>query len=146
MARKRNAKRPDGRYAVQVYLGRTEDGRRQYKTVYGQTQKEADEKALEIKIALKKGIDVTAARDTFAGWAQRWLDLKQPSVSHGQYIAYQSCAAHLIDDIGNMPISKIRSADIQEVISSLAMYNPTTGNPSAKKNIDYGKDGGFSNI
>lgn len=54
MARKRNAKRPDGRYAVQVYLGRTEDGRRQYKTVYGQTQKEADEKALEIKIALKK--------------------------------------------------------------------------------------------
>ncbi|MCO7136161.1 site-specific integrase [[Clostridium] leptum] len=135
MARKRNAKRPDGRYAVQVYLGRTEDGRRQYKTVYGQTQKEADEKALEIKIALKKGIDVTAARDTFAGWAQRWLDLKQPSVSHGQYIAYQSCAAHLIDDIGNMPISKIRSADIQEVISSLAMYNPTTGNPSAKKTL-----------
>lgn len=135
MARKRNTKRADGRYAVQVYLGRTEDGRRQYKTVYGQTQKEANEKALEIKMALKKGIDVTAARDTFADWAQRWLIQKKPSVSNGQYVAYRSCVDHITEVIGNIPISKVRLVDIQDIISDLAVCNPTTGKPAAKKTL-----------
>ena len=44
MPKKRNTKRADGRIAVQVYVGRDENGKRKYKTVYGSTQKEADEK------------------------------------------------------------------------------------------------------
>ncbi len=43
MARKKNKTRPDGRIAVQIYLGKV-DGKRKYKTVYGATQKEAGEK------------------------------------------------------------------------------------------------------
>lgn len=34
MAKSRVKKRPDGRYAMQIYLG-TVDGKRKYKTVYG---------------------------------------------------------------------------------------------------------------
>ena len=34
MAKKRNTKRADGRIAVQVYLGRDENNKRLYKTVY----------------------------------------------------------------------------------------------------------------
>lgn len=41
MPKKSNAKRKDGRIAVQIYLGIV-DGKRKYKTVYGATQKEAD--------------------------------------------------------------------------------------------------------
>ena len=74
MPKKQNSRRKDGRIPVQVYLGRI-DGKRRYKTVYGRTQKEADEKALQIKIALKKGIDVMAEQDTFGQWAEKWLKL-----------------------------------------------------------------------
>lgn len=62
MPRKQNKRRADGRIAVQVYLGMV-DGKRKYKTVYGNTQKEADEAALQVKLALRKGIDVTAERE-----------------------------------------------------------------------------------
>ena len=41
MPRKQNKRRADGRIAVQVYLGMV-DGKRKYKTVYGNTQKEAE--------------------------------------------------------------------------------------------------------
>ena len=43
MPKKSNQKRADGRIAVQVFLG-TVDGKRKYKSVYGKTQKEANEK------------------------------------------------------------------------------------------------------
>lgn len=57
MPRRKNAVRSDGRIAVQVYIGRV-DGKRKYKTVYGATQKEADEKADAVRAQLKKGIDI----------------------------------------------------------------------------------------
>lgn len=80
MPRKQNKRRADGRIAVQVYLGKV-DGKRRYKTVYGNTQKEADEAALQVKLALRKGIDVTAERDTFSDWAQRWMKCKESDIS-----------------------------------------------------------------
>lgn len=85
MARKKkNATRNDGLIAVQVYLGQDENGKRKYKTAYGKTQKEADDKADEIKAAMRKGLDVTAERDTFGKWAARWLKAKTPEVSRSQ--------------------------------------------------------------
>lgn len=135
MAKKKNAIREDGRIAVQVYLGRGEDGKRKYKTVYGRTQKEADEKALQVKLSMRKGIDVTAERDTFEDWEKRWLKTKAVNVSAGQFTAYTSCGAHLVHAIGSMPISKIRTADIQDVIDALADYNPTTKKPTSKKTL-----------
>ena len=135
MAKKKNVTREDGRIAVQVYLGRGEDGRRKYKTVYGRTQKEADEKALQVKLSMRKGIDITAERDTFEDWEIRWLKTKAMNVSAGQLTAYTSCGAHLVRSIGHMPISKIRTADIQDVIDALADCNPTTKKPSAKSTL-----------
>ena len=73
MAKKQNARRKDGLISVQVYLGRSSDGKRKYKTVYSATQKGADDKATEIRDALRKGVDVSAADDSFGDWAVRWL-------------------------------------------------------------------------
>jgi hypothetical protein len=75
MPKKRNTKRQDGRIAVQVYLGRV-DGKRRYKTVYGRTQKEADEKARQIKSEIGLGLNVTADQDTFGQWADILLKIK----------------------------------------------------------------------
>ena len=44
MPKRRNTKRADGRIAVQVYVGRDENGKRKYKTVYGSTQRRLTKK------------------------------------------------------------------------------------------------------
>ena len=75
MPKKSNKKRADGRIAVQVYLG-TVEGKRKYKTVYGATQKEADEKADELRVKLNKGIDLTKSKDSFELWASYWMSTK----------------------------------------------------------------------
>lgn len=69
MPRKSNNTRADGRIAVQVYLG-TVDGRKKYKTVYGKTQKEADQKADEVRRSLQKELDVSKAL-TFSDVAKK---------------------------------------------------------------------------
>lgn len=132
MPKKKNTPRPDGLIRVRVYLG-VVDGKPKYKYVYGKTQKEADAKALEVKISLGKGLDISAQRDTFAEWADRFLLIKSGSVSAGRMVALKSHIKYLNNHLGNHPIVKIRTADIQEIISRLAEQNPHTGKPSSRE-------------
>lgn len=133
MPRKQNKRRTDGRIAVQVYLGIV-DGKRKYKTVYGNTQKEADEAALQIKLALRKGIDVTAERDTFGDWAKRWLKYKEADISFSQRQSYNGYLKHL-SALFEKRISDIKTYEIQDIIDGLAAENPHTGKPTAKKTL-----------
>lgn len=135
MAKKKNTTRADGRIAVQVFLGRDEQGKRRYKTVYGVTQKEANEKALQVKLAMHKGIDVTAERDTFGEWADRWLRLKKMEVAHSQYCSCVCTVKYLKQSVNNVPISKCRSADIQDVLTAIATMNPNTKKPSSIRTL-----------
>lgn len=135
MARQKNARRQDGRIARQVYIGRGEDGKRKYKTVYGYTQKDVDEAVLNVKLALKKGIDVAAENDSFSEWATRLLKIKKLEVSASQFGVIASAIDHLNNYLQTRPISKIRTADIQDVIDDLACKNPNTGKPAAKRSL-----------
>lgn len=129
MARAKNKTRADGRLQSKVYIG---SGK--YKYVYAATSKELQEKINEIKLKLGKGIDVTAERDSFGYWAEKWLKLKKVEVSNGRYITYTARLKNL-DPISYIPISKLRAADIQDIILDLSTFNPTTGKPMAKKTL-----------
>ena len=61
MAKSRVKKRPDGRYAMQIYLG-LKEGKRHYKTVYGSSPKEVQNKADDVRAALKKGLNICRKR------------------------------------------------------------------------------------
>jgi len=135
--KKKNTTRKDGLIAVQVYLGVDERGKRKYKTVYGHTQPEADEKAQSVKIAMRKGLDVTAERDTFDTWSERWLEVKKAEVSLSQYNSYKGSLKHLVSSYGNISISKIKTADVQKVLLSLAEMNPNTKKPTSKKTLKH---------
>ena len=106
-------KRPDGRYRSKIYLG---DG--QYKYVYADTQKELDEKVLQVKIALNKGIDVTAENDTFGEWAAQWLLFKRDEVSYGRYVSYKANIQHLESLYGHS-ITKLRPIDFTNAFYAL---------------------------
>lgn len=134
MPKRKNTTREDGRIAVQVYIGRV-DGKRKYKTVYGKSQKEADEKALQLKLTLKKGIDITAERDTFGQWSDRFqASKKADGLSTSQLNSYRNYC-NILSPMESIPIVKVRVGDIQDIINSLAEYNPHTFKPTAKKTL-----------
>ena len=131
-------KRPDGRYSMQIYIGRDKDGKRKYKTVYGATQKEAQRKAEKLRVKLGKGVDITADKDTFATWRDRWLIAKKSSTTTAQYNLYETRAKTVCEYIGHMKLTDITTADMQTVINDLSEFNPYTGKPTAKKTLgDY---------
>ncbi len=133
MQKKSNKKRADGRIAVQVYIGII-DGKRKYKTVYGKTQKEAEQKADEIKAAMNKGVSVSRG-NSFDTWAQHYLRMKSVEVGANQYNLIKNRAEFWCNAIGNIEVRKIRVVDLQPVFTSLAQCNPHTGKPSAKKTL-----------
>ncbi len=132
--KKKNARRDDGRIAVQVYLG-VVDGKRKYKTVYGTTQKEADEKAELIRAGLRKGLDMSADRDSFGLWAERWIELHSAEVGHGTMSAYRG-AVNQLRPLFFLAISKVRPLDIQLIINGLAKKHPVTGKPASKRTLE----------
>ncbi len=134
MAKTKNAQRADGRYMVKVYIGST-DGKKQYKYVYGRTQKEADRKADELKVSLRKGIDISASNDSFKTWAEYWLTSKRYEVSADRYSTLQSRSAIWIDAFKTAQISQIKPFELQTILFSIAAKNPYTGEPMARKTI-----------
>ena len=129
-----NTQQPDGRYRVRVYLG-IKDGKKQYKSVYGRTQKEADRKAEELKVSLRKGIDISASNDSFKTWTEYWLTSKRYEVSPERYTTLQSRSAIWIDALKTAQISQIKPFELQTILFSIAAKNPYTGEPMARKTI-----------
>ena len=136
MPRKKNATRADGRIAVQIYLGRDELGKRKYKTVYGATQKEADEKAESVRVMLRKGLNITSGNSTFREWSALWLAVKSTEVSSKQASNYRIYLSHFDNYFSGLPINKILQADIQGAILDIAAYNPNTNKPTAKGTLN----------
>ncbi|MEE1066363.1 MAG: site-specific integrase [Acutalibacteraceae bacterium] len=127
-------KRSDGRYQTKVYIG-TKNDKKQYKYVYASTVKELDKKVQQIRIQLGKGLDLSADRDTFGYWGERWLKLKKIEVSSKRYEAYASRFANLTP-IHNISITKLKAADIQDIILECAAVPcERTGKPYAKHTL-----------
>lgn len=120
MPKKTYTQRPDGRYQAKVYLG---NGK--YKYVYAKSVKELDTAVLEIKLQMHKGIDVAPERDSFADWAEYYL--RQRELDHARGDLTQSrlnitrSRLRDLEPLNALPLTKIRTRDIQEIIDSKAM-------------------------
>ena len=110
----KNKKRADGRVQSKVYLG---DGK--YKYVYAANNTELQKKLNDLRYKLGKGIDLTAEHDTLSEWSARWLKIKKHDVSYSRYNYLCSCLKKY-EHLDNVPISKIKAIDIQDVILELA--------------------------
>ena len=134
MARKMNTQRDDGRFMVKVYVG-IKDGKKVYKFVYGKTQKEANIKAEELKVSLRKGMNISSANDAFKTWAEYWLMSKRQEVSGDRYSALESRSNIWIDALNTTPISQIKPFELQTILFTISAKNPYTGKPMAKKTV-----------
>lgn len=116
MPKKNNKKRADGRVQISVYIG-TENGKRKYKYVYGATQKEAEAKADQIRVALGKGLELSARNDTFGAWLNYWLDYKKTLVSARHFVTINSLSKHLAP-LAGYKLNKINPVDLQAIINN----------------------------
>ena len=134
MAKKMNTPQADGRIRVRVYIG-IKDGKKAYKSVYGKTQKEADIKAEELKVSLRKGMDISSSNNSFKTWANYWLTSKKHEVSIDRYNTLESRSKVWIDSLHNTQISQIKPFELQTILFSISARNPYTDKPMAKKTI-----------
>ena len=117
MPRKANARRADGLYQRVVTIGKDENGKRIRKTVYGRTDKEAREKAEDLKLMLAKGLDFAARKDTFGQWADKWIKTKTCGTS--QLRTYHSCLSHVLPFFEHTELPDIRPADLQLAVNEI---------------------------
>lgn len=116
----RAKKRADGRYCAQIYLGRDETGKRQYKSVYGKSPAELKEKETAIRLQLGRGLDVLSQRDSFAQWADDWLRLKEKEqITCRQMDNYRRAVKLWKDALQDYEIGQVRTDDIERVLIAL---------------------------
>lgn len=116
----RAKKRADGRYCAQIYLGRDETGRKQYKNVYAKTPAELKEKETTVRLQLGRGLDGLAQRDSFAAWADDWLRLKEKEgITCRQMDNYRRAVKLWKEALRDYEIGQVRADDVERVLISL---------------------------
>lgn len=136
MSRKNNVKTSKG-YRVRVYLG-VIDGKPKYKSCFGKTQKEANEKADALRASLNKGIDVINNDATFSSLLPLYLKIKKTTISDSEHRTLAYRLNYFNEYVAAYPVAKIKIHTLQQIIDNLAAYNQTTGKPSSKKTVrDY---------
>lgn len=129
--------RADGRLEKKVKTNEIDpsSGRAALKPLYATSASEMDELIFNHELAMRNGVDISAANDPFKKWADRWYAIKAPKVSESQQINLNCHLTHINNFIGLMPINKIKPFNIDNMIMQLAKSNPTTGKPMAKKTL-----------
>lgn len=119
MPKKTYTRRPDGRYQAKIYLG---EGK--YKFVYAKSVKKLEAAVLEIKSQMHAGIDVAAQRDTFGDWAEYYLRQRQRDHERGDLtqsrLGITQNRLKDLSELDEIPIGKIRTRDIQDIIDERA--------------------------
>lgn len=114
-------KRPDGRYCTQIYLGRDEDGKKKYKSIYAASPNELKDKETAVRMQLGKGLDLLSQRDSFAVWADDWLRIKESEgITSRQMDNYRHAVKVWKEQLDEYEIGDIRADDIERVMLLLA--------------------------
>lgn len=96
-------------------------GQAKRKTFTGKTQKIVMAKGQEFLNNIKNGLLPNADEITLSEWNDRWLeDYVKPTVRIKTYEKYESCLRYIkMSRLGNLPMAKIKSPDIQRVLNKL---------------------------
>lgn len=115
-------RRKDGRWAGEVFLGYSEDGKRLRKVVYGQTQAEVLEKLRTIQLQLHRDGQLFEPSNMLLGdFLQEWLEQIKPSRRLTTYGNYERAVRlHINPVIGRIPLAKLNGLHIQRVYTSMA--------------------------
>ena len=126
----------DGRYRTRVLIGHTPYGKKQYKALYDRDPKKLQQKEIELRSMLSKGIDIMTLQDSFAAWRDRLKAVKETQLEPSEVSLWEHRTQAFADTFGAEPLKDVTQTAIQPVINRLAKWNPTTGKPTAKRTLE----------
>ena len=113
-------KRKDGRYCIQIYLGRDENGKRKYKSVYASSPAELKEKEVDVRMQLGQGLDILSQRDSFSRWVDDWMRLKEKEkLTSRQMDNYKRTVKFWKEELQGYEIGQVRADDIENSLLKL---------------------------
>lgn len=139
MARMKNTSRKDGRVQSRVYLGIGADGKKKYKYIYAETNAELQQKIIEAKARLGKGIDLMAENDTFGYWRNNWLKVKKTEASPSWYTSCEIYAGKLAD-LENVKVTKLRAMDLQSLLIDMSLEKNQSGKYYSERTLKITRD------
>ena len=109
----------DGQWVASVSFGYDANGKRQRKTVYGATKREAQDKLDELNPAARAGTLSTSVMST-RDFLKLWLNTVKGKVSAGTFSRYEQLANdYLIPGIGSVKLANLRPLHVEQCYASL---------------------------
>lgn len=112
-------KLPSGRWRCIIYIGKDENGKRKYKSVTGDTKKEAEYAALEYAQQAHVLAD-RANRITFEKAAEMYIAQKDAVLSPSTIKEYKRMVKRGFGDFGKLLCDDITQADIERSVNAWA--------------------------
>lgn len=110
----------DGRYRSRIYIGKDEDGKKKFRNVYATNLAELKQEEAKIRHQLGKGLDMLSQRDSFASWADGWMEVKEAApISDKQKDNYRRSVKMWKDALKGYEIGEVRADDIERVLVGL---------------------------
>ena len=110
--------RADGRWESRVMIGYKDNGKPDYKSVYGKTKTEAREKLKVFLDERASGID-TSHNYNFSNWADIWFEHHQDNITATTQENYRYTLRILKDYFGVRPLADIKAFDIEVFLKAL---------------------------
>lgn len=128
-------KRSDGRWEARYTLGiDPKTGKQIQKSVYGKTQKEVRQKLTAITAEIDDGMYMDIPRLKTADWLNTWVTEYIGNVKSSTRKSYQDhVRLNIIPYIGNVPLSKVTAAMIQQMYNELQVEKELS--PKTIKNV-----------
>lgn len=128
-------KRSDGRWEARYTLGiDPKTGKQIQKSVYGKTQKEVRQKLTAITAEIDDGTYMDIPRLKTADWLNTWVTEYIGNVKISTRKSYQDhVRLNIIPYIGNVPLSKVTAAMIQQMYNELQTEKELS--PKTIKNV-----------
>ena len=128
-------KRSDGRWEARYTLGiDPKTGKQIQKSVYGKTQKEVRQKLTAITAEIDDGMYMDIPRLKTADWLNTWVTEYIGNVKSSTRKSYQDhVRLNIIPYIGNVPLSKVTAAMIQQMYNELQAEKELS--PKTIKNV-----------
>lgn len=126
--------REDGRYEKRVYLGKGSDGKKKYRSIYGNTRREVLNKLNEEMKNQKKyetDIEDTVFRDYALYWMKKY---KYPNLKPVSYDRLEQTYNTVCEYIGWVQMGNINTDDIQDMINDLSRKRAYS---TVKKNYEF---------
>lgn len=134
----------NGRLCTRIYLGVNESGKKQFKKIRADTERELNKLVFDFRKTLDSGIDIHTYNDSLEKWINEYLDSIEMEVNCGCYSEseYNTQKARLeyFINYNNGILAKAKLKDIltshiQPCVFELYKKNPSTGKNTAKRTL-----------